>query len=100
MRIILNTEYIVFVSVCFEVVSPDTKLQIKQALIEYGFKKLHDTHYESFEFLPAQLGGLKKDLALMLDSDDKLRIYQYPLDNCLKISFIEERKWKRLSIST
>ncbi len=88
-----------FVSVSFDVVSPDSKLQIKQALIEYGFKKIHDTHYESFDFLPTQLGGLKKDLALFLDSDDKLRIYQYPLENSFKISYIEEKKWKRLSIS-
>jgi len=40
----------------------------------------------------------KKDISNELDMDDKLRIYQYPLENKFKVSYIEEKKWKRLSV--
>ncbi len=89
-----------FVSVTFDLISDGGKTGVTKVLREYGFKKVLYNNYESFEFPAVKLGSLKKDIQEHLDMDDKLRIYQYPIENEFKISFIEERKWKRLSIKT
>ena len=66
---------------------------------KYGLKKIQINLYESFEFLSRRLGNLKKDITDCLDMDDLLRLYQFPLENSFKISYVENKKWKRLSIS-
>lgn len=87
-----------FVSVVFDLISTDSRKRVGSLLLQYGMKKVMDTLYESFDFPLVKLGNLKKDISMELDMDDKLRIYQYPLESKFKISYIEEKKWKRLSI--
>lgn len=87
-----------FIGVSFDFISPDTKRDISKLLTEYGLQKVYDNVYESFEFSSKRLGSLKKDITGFLDMDDRLRIYQFPVDNSFKISYIEDRKWKRLSL--
>ncbi|MCG8571139.1 MAG: hypothetical protein MJB14_13480 [Spirochaetes bacterium] len=86
-----------FIGISFDFISTDTKKQVITLLAQYGINKVHDNLFECFEFPVGRLGNLKRDLTTFLDMDDKLRIYQYPVDNSFKISYIEERKWKRLS---
>lgn len=88
-----------FISISLDLASTDGEQNVAKILKEYGIKKIQKNLYESFEFATKRLGNLKKDLTDCLDMDDKLRIYQFPLDKCFKISYIEDRKWKRLSIS-
>jgi CRISPR-associated protein Cas2 len=88
-----------FLSISVDLASDDSKIKVDQILKEYGIAKLQANLYESFEFPLRKLGNLKKDLTDCLDMYDKLRMYQYPIENSFKISFIEGRKWKRLSIS-
>lgn len=88
-----------FVSISTDLVSIDSVKRLEKILLEYGIKKSQKNLYESFEFSTKRLGNLKKDVTDNLDMDDKIRIYQYPLDNCFKISYLEDKKWKRLSIN-
>jgi hypothetical protein len=88
-----------FIAVSIDMASPESENELFQILNDYGIIKRQHNLYESFEFLPNKLGNLKRDIAKCIDMDDKIRMYQYPLDNTLKISFVENGKWKRLSIS-
>ena len=88
-----------FVSIVIDPVSDDSKNKISKVIKEYGFKKVQENLYESFDFQTKKLGNIKKDLSDCIDMDDKLRIYQFPLEKSFKISYVEERKWKRLSIT-
>ena len=87
-----------FISVSFDLMGPDTKNNVADLLKQYGVEKVHENLYETFDFPLKSLGNFKRDIAELLDMDDKLRIYQYPLDNTFKISYLKERKWKRLSV--
>ena len=88
-----------FVGIAVDFVTDDSKIKVDQILKEYGLKKIQINLYESFEFLSRRLGNLKKDITDCLDMDDLLRLYQFPLENSFKISYVENKKWKRLSIS-
>ena len=88
-----------FLSIATDLASDDSKIKVDRLLNEYGIKKSQVNLYESFDFPLRKLGNLKKEISDCLDMYDKLRMYQYPLENSFKISYIEGRKWKRLSIS-
>lgn len=87
-----------FISIVLDLATIDSEKEITRILKEYGLKKIHTNVFESYEFLSKKLGNLKRDISNFIDMDDKLRIYQYPLDKVLKISYVENGKWKRLSI--
>ena len=88
-----------FISVNIDMATTDHVDAIDKVLKEYGIKKVQDRLYESSDFITKSLGNLKKDISDIVDSDDKVIMYQFPLDDCFKISYLEERKWKRLSVS-
>jgi len=88
-----------FIAISIDLVTDDSVIKVDRVLKEYGLKKIQKNLYESFEFPSRRLGNLKKDITDCLDMDDLLRLYQYPLENSFKISYVEEKKWKRLSIS-
>jgi len=88
-----------FLSIVTDLVTDDSDIKVDKVLREYGIKKIQHKLYESFEFPSRKLGNLKKDITDCLDMDDKIRMYQFPLEDTFKISYIENRKWKRLSIS-
>ena len=85
-----------FISIFLDLASTDSKNAVKNVIREYGITKIQDNLFESYEFPTKKLGNLKRDLTGCLDMYDKLRLYQYPMDNVLKISYIENGKWKKL----
>jgi hypothetical protein len=87
-----------FMAVNIDLVSPDSQREISRLMTEYGIKKKQTNLFESFDFPVKKLGSLKRDLSQIVDMDDKLRLYQFPLEDTFKISYIEDGKWKRLSI--
>ncbi len=89
-----------FISISIDLATEDSKLAIRKIFKQYGIKKIHQDLYESTEFPTKTLGNLKKDIIDAVDMDDKVRMYQFPLEDCFKISYLEDRKWKRLSISS
>jgi len=86
-----------FLSICIDLVSQDSINQFGSIMNQYGIKKIQANLFESFDFPSNKLGNLKRDITNSLDSFDKLRMYQFPLENTFKISYMENRKWKRLS---
>ncbi len=88
-----------YIAISIDLASEDSKDKFLKIMNEYGIKKSQINLYESFDFLSNRLGNLKKEIAACIDMDDKLKIYQYPVDNILKISYVENGKWKKLSIS-
>jgi len=93
------TELKMFIAISIDLVTDDSEIKLDKILKEYGIKEIQHNLYESFEFPLRNLGNLKRDMTECLDMDDKLRLYQFPLDDTFKISYIENRKWKRLSIT-
>jgi hypothetical protein len=87
-----------FIAINIDLASKDSEQEILKVINEYGIIKTQQNLFESFDFLPNKLGNLKRDIAKCIDMDDKLRLYQFPLENSFKISFVENGKWKRLSI--
>jgi CRISPR-associated protein Cas2 len=87
-----------FIGISFDLATTDSQNSVLKILNEYGIKKTFTNLFESFEFPLKSLGNLKRDLTNSLDMDDKLRLYQYPLEGSFKISYIENGKWKRLSL--
>jgi CRISPR-associated protein Cas2 len=86
-----------FISISIDLVSQDSSNQFTTLMNQYGIKKIQVNLFESFDFPSNKLGNLKRDITDCLDSFDKLRMYQFPLENTFKISYVENRKWKRLS---
>lgn len=89
-----------FISICVDLASEESKIALAKVFKEYGIKKMQNNLYESSVFPTKTLGNLKKDILDGVDMDDKVRMYQFPLEDCFKISYLEDRKWKRLSISS
>jgi hypothetical protein len=87
-----------FLGISFDFATSDSQNRALKILNEYGIKKIYNNLYESFEFPSKSLGNFKRDITNCLDMDDKLRIYQYPVEDSFKISYIENGKWKRLSL--
>ena len=88
-----------FIAVNIDLASDDSKNNIRRILREFGLKKIMPNLYESFEFHPNQLGNFKRDILNNVDIYDKLRLYQFPLEETFKISYLDSKKWKRLSIN-
>ena len=87
-----------FIAVSLDLASADSVNNIKHIMNEYGIKRVHSNLHESFEFPSNKLGNLKREITNAVDVYDKLRIYQYPLEESFKISYLDNKKWKRLSI--
>lgn len=87
-----------FIAICIDLASSESQRELIKLINEYGIEKKQINLYESYNFPAKKLGTFKRDVLQSLDMDDRIRLYQYPLDEAFKISYIENRKWKRLSI--
>lgn len=90
----------VFVSVFCDFSNEDHRRSISELLVQYGFSKVMPYLFESRTITELYLGRLKKDIDRLTDSYDIIRIYQYPLEGILVISFLKEKKWKKMKILT
>lgn len=88
-----------FISVAIDAASSDSKNSVIKVCKEYGIEKIQENLLESFNFPSKKLGNFKRDISVAVDMDDKLRIYQYPIENSFSISYIVDKKWKKLTIS-
>ncbi len=87
-----------FLAISLDLASPESENNVIKIINEYGIKKTQSNLFESFEFPSNKLGNFKRDITNCLDMYDRLRLYQFPLENSFKISYLENGKWKRLSI--
>ena len=87
-----------FVAVVCDFSNDDHREIVKDLLLQYGLKQVIKNLFESTELNETQLARLKKDIDRETDSYDSIRIYQFPLENTLVISEMENKKWRKLKI--
>ncbi len=87
-----------YVAVCVELAGDDSREAAQDLLAQYGFKRVLAGLYESYTVTDERLARLKRDLDRTTDSYDRVRFYQYPLDDTLVITDLETKKWRRKKI--
>lgn len=85
-----------FVSVALDPGSEERARELADLLARYGFEKIQRGLWESALVNQAGLDRLKRDLDRATDAYDRIRIYQYPVDEVLVVSGLKEKKWRRL----
>ncbi|MDC7124168.1 MAG: CRISPR-associated protein Cas2 [Spirochaetales bacterium] len=89
-----------FVSVVCGILDNDHKIAAFDCLKRYGFKEIFEGTFESTSINEKTLTRLKYDIDKVIDSYDKIRFYQYPVNDTLVISYLSEKKWKKLTLQT
>ena len=89
-----------FVAVSCDCSSDDHRKAVHGILEQYGFKKVHESLFESTSLSETMLNRLKRDMDRLTDSYDSLRLYQYPLEGTLVVSALKEKKWRRYTLRT
>jgi CRISPR-associated protein Cas2 len=84
-----------FVSVVCDIGSEDNKNAVYEVLKMYGFKEIISNVFESTRIKDDTLLRLKRDLDKSTDHYDKIRFYQFPMDNTLVVTFLTNKKWKK-----
>lgn len=87
-----------FVSVACEFSDDDHRKAVQELLKQYGFREMLADFFESVKIIEKDLARLKRDIDRTTDYYDKIRIYQYPLEETLIITSLENKKWRRLVI--
>jgi CRISPR-associated protein Cas2 len=87
-----------FVAVACDFSNLDHRDALSDLLLQYGFRRILSNLFESATVDDTTLTRLKKDIDRNIDSYDKIRIYQYPVDNTLVVSTIEKKKWVKLKM--
>ena len=67
-------------------------------LAQYGYRHVLKNLFESAAVDAQDLARLKRDIDKSTDSYDKVRFYQYPMEQTLVISSLEEKKWRKLKV--
>jgi CRISPR-associated protein Cas2 len=84
-----------FVAVVCDIASEDHKIEVYELLGLYGFKQIINDVFESSKIQENTLMRLKRDIDKATDFYDKVRFYQYPLDDNLAITFLAQKKWRK-----
>jgi CRISPR-associated protein Cas2 len=85
-----------FVSVALDPGSEERARELSDLLLRYGFEKVQRGLWESTSIAQPSLDRLKSDLDRATDAYDRLRLYQYSTDGVFVVSFMKEKKWRRL----
>lgn len=70
--------------------------ELAELLLQYGFKKVQRGLWESVAVSEKVLNRLKVDLDRATDMSDKLRLFQFPVENALSITSLADKKWRRI----
>jgi len=84
-----------FVSVVCDFGNDDHEMAVEDLLFQYGFKRIIKHVYESAKIKDNTLLRLKRDIDRITDSFDKIRFYQYPMDDSFAISFLANKQWRK-----
>jgi CRISPR-associated protein Cas2 len=87
-----------FVSVACEFSDDDHRKAVQELLKQYGFQEILSDFFESVKIIEKDLARLKRDIDRTTDYYDKIRIYQYPLEDTLIITSLVNKKWRRIVI--
>jgi CRISPR-associated protein Cas2 len=86
------------VAVACEIASDDHRKVVYDLLLQYGFRKIQKSLFESASVDDGSLMRLKRDVDRATDSYDKVRFYQYPMEETLVITSLESKKWRKLKV--
>ena len=86
------------VAVSCDIASDDHRRVVYDLLVQYGFRRVMKSLFESTAVDEGALVRLKRDIDRATDSYDKIRFYQYPMEQTLVISSLEEKKWRKLKV--
>lgn len=87
-----------FVAVSYDLSDDDKKRGMESLLREYGFDKRHEGYWESVTMKERYLARLKRDMDRLTDSYDSIRLIQYPLDDELVLTGLQNKRWKRTTV--
>ena len=87
-----------FVSVVCDIGSEDNKTSVIEILKMYGFNQVIENLFESTKIKEESLLRMKRDIDKSTDYYDKIRFYQYPVDDTMVITFLTQKKWKKYVI--
>jgi CRISPR-associated protein Cas2 len=85
-----------FVSIALDPGSEGRAKELADLLAQYGFEKIQRGLWESALIPPETLNRLKKDLDQITDAFDRLRIFQFPVEDTLAITTLRDKKWRRM----
>ena len=87
-----------FVLVNYDFSTDDHKKAVCSLLEQYGFEKILNDSYESHSINENSLSKLKMDIDRITDSYDKIKFYQFPVEETLVITTLKDKKWRRAKI--
>ncbi len=87
-----------FVSVACDLSNDDTRKNVAQLLVQYGFKAVLGNVFESAAISEKTLLRLKRDIDRFTDSYDIIRFYQFPMEGTLVLSALKKKKWLKTVI--
>ncbi|PIE04929.1 MAG: CRISPR-associated protein Cas2 [Spirochaetales bacterium] len=87
-----------FVAVVLDLGNEDSLKAVTGLLFRYGFRQMQKNVFESTSLDDKRLSRLKVDLDRSTDYYDSIRFYQYPVDDTVVITSLNEKRWRRVII--
>ncbi len=87
-----------FVAVVLDLGNEDSLKAVTGLLFRYGFRQMQKNVFESTAMDDKRLSRLKVDLDRATDFYDSIRFYQYPVDDTVAITALNEKRWRRVTI--
>ena len=84
-----------FVSVILDPSSMDSAKALASVLLHFRFKKVQRACWEHSSISKDMLVLLKKEIDRVTDYYDIVRLYQYPIQDCLCLTELSKKRWKR-----
>lgn len=84
-----------YVSIVCDFNNDDSRDIVDSILMQYGFSRCQKGVYEINSILERGVSKLKLDIDRHCNSFDQIRMYQYPMDHNLVISYLNEKRWKK-----
>ena len=84
-----------YVTIVCDFNSDNSRKVVDSILMQYGFTRCQTDLYEINSIADKSVSKLKLEIDRHCDSFDKIRLYQYPLDHKLVISYLHEKRWKK-----
>lgn len=84
-----------YITVACDFNSDNSRKVVDSILMQYGFRRCQKDLYEMNSIMENSVAKLKLEIDRHCDSYDQVRIYQYPVDHKLVVSFLHEKRWKK-----
>ncbi len=83
-----------FVSIVLDPGNIDSSHDLVRILMGFGFKKVQRAVWESSSVRQSDISCIKREIDRVTDYYDKVRLYQYPVDEAMELTILDKKKWK------